>query len=263
MKLLHVCTLFLLGRLKKVKRKPLKSKKEVKSKPIDIYNTVWLSDYESIKSIKSVGSKSLNTSSSSFIESTNMSHSTPRKFDTNSNQHHVNRSLNLAQPKHAKWLTLSLPELDMATLSGNDLSERFARLQLEQDNRDLQSMVETLQKTLDKVKTSVFPYEAECCYECVDSKNALDGIFYELSHKMHQRKSTTKDWSVSYIERTESGYDTLQHDSSLPHMDVISSLSNHTLLMTPEEEDRYFESRLVKPQGVSSSGNDSHCCIVN
>lgn len=236
---------------------------------MDIYSTVWLSDFESIKS---VGSKSFNTSASSsmsFTESINMSHSTPRKDDgTNTNQT-VNLPLYHEQQLRNKvFRTLSLPELQMSTLTGNDLTERFIRLQLEQDNRELQSMVETLQGTIDRVKTSVFPYEAECCHECVDSKNTLDSILYELSRSLYHKKQSNEGGGlkIPYYERSESGYSTLQHDSSFyrtPSLD--SHHTNDSQLFSSKEEckiddDEYLHSRLVS--GRKLNPHDTSCCMV-
>lgn len=258
---------------------------------MDIYSTVWLSDFESIKS---VGSKSFNTSytdsdSSSFAEnddgqSMDMSHSTPRhhkhskrKDDVHSSANQMNHTVNLPyrqQPnqRNKVWRTLSLPELQMSTLTGNDLTERFVRLQLEQDNRDLQSMVETLQETIDRVKTSVFPYEAECCTECADSKNTLDSILYELTRTMYRKKQHGEETKIPYCERSsESGYSTLQHSSSFYRTPSLHSQhTNDSQLLSPMEEkgdcgdndqSDYFQSRLVARRHGAGAHNAS-CCMV-
>ena len=266
------------GRAKRTRKRNPKTEKPKKSEKtstkrrgeMDIYSTVWLSDFESIKS---VGSKSFNTSASSsssmsFNESINMSHSTPRKNGGTDTNQTVNLPLyHGQQQKRNKVLrTLSLPELQMSTLTGNDLTERFIRLQLEQDNRDLQSMVETLQGTIDRVKTSVFPYEAECCHECVDSKNTLDSILYELSRSIYHKKQSNEGGGlkIPYYERSESGYSTLQHDSSFYRTPSLDShhINDSQLLSSKEEykDEEYLQSRLVSRRRLSP--HDASCCMV-
>ena len=204
-----------------------------------------------------------------------MSHSTPLKKENNKDTNQtVNLPLYHGQPQHRckVWRTLSLPELQMSTLTGNDLTERFVRLQLEQDNRDLQSMVETLQGTIDRVKTSVFPYEAECCNECVDSKNTLDSILYELSRSIYHKKLNSEGGGVKipYYERSESGYSTLQQDSSFYRTpSLYSQHTNDSQLLSPREEskggeqgDDYLQSRLVTRRKNGMSAHDVSCCMV-
>ena len=146
---------------------------------MDMYSTVWLSDYESVKS----DADSLNQS---VISSLNQSHSTlafnsisetTTPFETPGSSRPITPSRFLPIQDHTgkysieddrlsvnstgrKKLqrTLSLPESEFATLDAQDLQERFARLQLEQENKELKKLTNDLQDALEKLEEQFVGY---------------------------------------------------------------------------------------------------------
>eukprot|EP00794_Sanderia_malayensis_P007292 gene7292-8107_t len=137
---------------------------------MDMYNTVWLSDYESCKSEPDSLNQSI-VSSLNHSRSTAMSMSesvtpfgtpgssrpiTPSRFtpigDHNNGSLEDDRlSINsVGRKKLAR--TLSLPESEFATLDARDLQERFTRLQLEHENKELKKLTNDLQDALEKLE---------------------------------------------------------------------------------------------------------------
>ena len=143
---------------------------------MDMYSTVWLSDYESVKS----DADSLNQS---LVSSLNQSRSTLAFSETTTpfetpgssrpitpsrflpiQDHSLNYSIeddrvslnSLGRKKLQR--TLSLPESEFATLDANDLQERFARLQLEQENKELKKLTHDLQDALEKLEEQFVGY---------------------------------------------------------------------------------------------------------
>ncbi len=140
---------------------------------MDMYNTVWLSDYESCKSEPDSLNQSVVSSlnrSRSTVACTSISENitpfgtpgssrpiTPSRFTPIRDQ--MNNSLleddrvsvnSLGRKK--LYRTLSLPESEFATLDARDLQERFARLQLEQENKELKKLTNDLQDALEKLE---------------------------------------------------------------------------------------------------------------
>ena len=140
---------------------------------MDMYNTVWLSDYESCKSdadsLCRSGLSSLNQSQSTmptcFSEATTP-FGTPGSSRPITPSHFVgiqDPNLSAFSPDDdrisvSSWnkrklpRTLSLPESEFATLDATDLQERFTRLQLEQENKELKKLTEDLQEALEKLE---------------------------------------------------------------------------------------------------------------
>ena len=158
---------------------------------MDMYSTVWLSDYESVKS----DADSLNQS---VISSLNQSRSTLAfsetitPFETPGSSRPITPSRFLPIQDHSlnysieddrvslssigrKKLqrTLSLPESEFATLDANDLHERFARLQLEQENKELKKLTHDLQDALEKLEEQFVGYL---------ERPESDQVFKELDH---------------------------------------------------------------------------------
>lgn len=143
---------------------------------MDMYSTVWLSDYESVKSeadsLNQSVVSSLNQSRSTLafsematpLETPGSSRPiTPSRFVPIQN-HSLNYSieddrvsLNSTGRKKLQR-TLSLPESEFATLDANDLQERFARLQLEQENKELKKLTNDLQDALEKLEEQFVGY---------------------------------------------------------------------------------------------------------
>ncbi len=138
---------------------------------MEMYNTVWLSDYESCKSepdslnqsiVSSLNQSSVAATSFSgnitpFGTPGNSRPITPSRF-TPIRDHRNNGSLeddplsvnSVGRKKLAR--TLSLPESEFATLDALDLQERFTRLQLEQENKELKKLTVYLQDALEKLE---------------------------------------------------------------------------------------------------------------
>ena len=145
---------------------------------MDIYNTVWLSDYESVKSFGSQsGISSLNQSKiiETFVNNANnnnntnnnnngvdedeqVHHSSPKQL---TNGHFLQQTgwcrtcARRYSPQGPLRRTLSLPELDMSTLRPADLQDRFSQLQLEQENSELRLLVDQLQNALETIEKSM------------------------------------------------------------------------------------------------------------
>ena len=152
-----------------------RKKNKLANPPMDMYSTVWLSDYESVKSADSLNQSvlsSLNQSRSTltFSETTTPFETpgssrpiTPSRFlpiQNNSMNYTVEEdrlSVNsLGRRKLQR--TLSLPESEFATLDANDLQERFTRLHLEQENKDLKRLTNDLQDALEKLEEQFIGY---------------------------------------------------------------------------------------------------------
>ena len=158
---------------------------------MDMYSTVWLSDYESVKS----DADSLNQS---VISSLNQSRSTlafsemttpfetpassrpitPSRFlpvqDSSLNYSIEDDCLSLSSVGRKKLQrTLSLPESEFATLDASGLQERFARLQLEQENKELKKLTHDLQDALEKLEEQFVGYL---------EKPESDQVFKDLDH---------------------------------------------------------------------------------
>lgn len=61
----------------------------------------------------------------------------------------------IARPRKKLQRTLSLPDSDLNQIQPQDLEERFATLQLEQENRELKKLTQDLQSALEKLEERV------------------------------------------------------------------------------------------------------------
>lgn len=139
---------------------------------MDMYNTVWLSDYESCKSeadslnqsvISSLNHSRSTVNYNSISEATTPFGTpgssrpiTPSRFTPIQNAMNLSSeddrvSTNSVGKKKLRR-TLSLPDSEFATLNAHDLQDRFTRLQLEQENKDLKKLTSALQDALEKLE---------------------------------------------------------------------------------------------------------------
>lgn len=265
---------------------------------MDIYNTVWLSDFESVYSsgTKS-GFSSLNQSRASFADGNNLGHSTPRgnvKSSAKNASQYEGNCPSRSSSKSRLHRTLSLPESDLANINGEDLQERFSRLQIEQENRELRLLVRQLQEALENLEKTMVNNLAKntasvdtkrTCESCpsppkTENKNIAAPITNNES-TVHSpdslEEANSKDGSVKNFTKTketdESGYNTYNNESMLDdplmkhdekyklkeyqYMEYSDSMS-----YSSEEERQYFESRLAKKQRYYDDDEDGVCCLL-
>lgn len=203
-----------------VRRVQCKTKQNAKA--MDIYNTVWLSDYDSCKSgMSSIIHSQSSLGHSSFTDSLTHPH---RHHETqlsilDDSQFTSMRKSDLL-PSRRVYKTLSLPDTEFLFVRGEDLQERFNQLQLEQENKQLLKLTTQLQEALAKLEKQFADH-----VERPESEQAyLSNIF------------SVKQCSMA----------------ALPLAFTPSSQSSNC------ESHRCFESRLTKYSRKASSGNG--CC---
>ena len=256
------------------------------------YNTVWLSDFESIKSFGSrSGVSSTNQSQHLFDENeSRLSHSTPRSVvrtfaRTYSHPSSASSFISSSsQPKTRMHRTLSLPESELANLNAEDLQERFSRLQVEQENRELRQLVRDLQEALEKLEHSVVT-DFQSPTKCVNySQNT--GNNFPLNVKSIQQSYRSSNQSPDSLEgsdersmksmkskdRNESGYITLNNESlnedQIIRKEGLIKDCNYTefsdtlsFASSLDEEDKnFYESRLLKKR--KHIYDESGCCMM-
>lgn len=246
-------------------------KAAVAQQPLDIYNTVWLSDSVRSCATRSVCS-TLNQSGGSLAHeyddslncSSRSSRSSHRELVLKNHQDRGRNNLTgiLTTTGHA-YRTLSLPEL--SNLNGVQLQDRFIRLQLEQENRELQKTVEELHADLEEVydfTRTNYDQNCPCCFENLNKINTL------VNATRHPVDAKRLQASADTTRNNESGYDTMPNDSTYvgddddkehKHSDWsfsdISDGSSH-------QEEAYFESRLLKRPRKIYEEDGSNCCRV-
>lgn len=256
---------------------------------MDIYNTVWLSDYESVKSYGSQsGFSSLNHSKiESFVD--NIYHSSPKMFADDVFQQSGWCSACSRRTSSAKnyfHRTLSLPEFELNNLKAIDLQDRFSQLQLEQENKELRLLVDQLQNALESIEQSMK----------IDINNGFNGkpntyFFQNTINNLKQQQNPAACNSLDSLEgeaysdgcssgskkikeQSESGYHTYQHDSYgnlrkdsqenkcddyVRNEDRFSEYSDNDC---SESERDFYESRLTKKKKFDAI-DDTTCCIIH
>jgi len=259
---------------------------------MDIYNTVWLSDYESVKSFGSQsGISSLNqskmlesfvndvchsspkTSAGEFLQQTGWCRTCARKYS----------------PKYYLRRTLSLPELDMSTLRPTDLQDRFSQLQLEQENSELRLLVDQLQNALETIEKSMnhnlkidmpgpgrkgskqgSSVSKQTNVEGEKGVNqSMDSLDEMYAHAMNETNNT-RDNTGS--KRDESGYNsTFNQDTSSGHIQDEKEFSRQKYSKkdrysdysdgSGSDSEEFYESRLSKKQRFE--GDESNCCVIH
>jgi len=257
---------------------------------MDIYNTVWLSDYESVKSFGSQsGISSLNQSKiESFVD--NVYHSSPKMFADDFLQQSgwCRTCSRKCSPKIYLHRTLSLPELDFSTLRPTDLQERFSQLQLEQENNELRLLVDQLQNALETIEQSM-KLDINGQPNKLYFQNTLNNLNLQKKpnamHDISPHTNTDADHSIDSLDemyskafsdtrkdskdRNESGYNsTFQPDSSsgkiqdnkdyVRKKDRYSDYSDGTC---SDSEGEFYESRLSKKQRFDI--DDTSCCVIH
>ena len=142
-------------------------KRKPQSPSNKFYATVWLSDYESEPdksySLSSHATTPYNSQPTSPWSSRPSSPSSSRPntplnfYDSDSGfPSDIERSFDsLNRPRKKLYRTMSLPDSELASIQAADLHERFASLQLEQENRDLKKLTVDLQDALEKLEERV------------------------------------------------------------------------------------------------------------
>ena len=253
------------------------------------YNTVWLSDFESIKSFGSrSGVSSANQSQHLFDENENrLSHSTPRSVArTYSHPSSASSFISsCSQPKTRMHRTLSLPESELANLNAEDLQERFSRLQVEQENRELRHLVRDLQETLEKLEHSVvtdFQSPTKCinCSQNIGNNFMLNTTSIQQSYRSNNQSPDSLEGSdersimksMKSKDRNESGYITLNNESLnedqimrkeglVKHYNYTEFSDTLSFASSLDEEDKnFYESRLLKKR--KHIYDESGCCMM-
>lgn len=256
------------------------------------YNTVWLSDFESVKSCGSrSGYSSLNQSHASFGEESSLGHSTPRVPLPSALPHRANScQSSRSQSKTRIHRTLSLPESDLANINADDLQERFSRLQIEQENRELKMLVRQLQDALEKLEEKVIKDLSKSSDSCspaskANTSNCNNNILKTTlnisnSSTLLQSPDSLEDNNINHDigkvfkikDKNESGYSTFNNETlNDEHLPKNGSMKDYQYMeysdsfsygSTSEEERQFYESRLSKKRNVNSQYNDSACCMM-
>jgi len=266
---------------------------------MDIYNTVWLSDYESVKSFGSQsGISSLNQSKMLETFVNDVCHSSP-KMSAGEFLHQTGWCRTCSRkcaPKNYLRRTLSLPELDFNELRPSDLQDRFSQLQLEQENTELRLLVDQLQNALETIEQSMnhnmkglqIP-PPKNTYSNNNNKQqqqqqqpgdpalksqSMDSLDEMYSHAMGEGKDTSRN-----NQNNESGYNsTFQDNSNLEDGgkdvdDGGNKLSRKELSKKERFSDydsdgscgsgseAFYESRLNRKQRFD--GDDTNCCVIH
>lgn len=247
---------------------------------MDIYNTVWLSDYESVKSFGSQsGVSSLNQSKlESFTDS--VYHSSPRAIaiDFLHKRGWCKTCSRKLSPRYSIPRTLSLPELNLSALRPVDLQDRFSQLQLEQENNELRLLVDQLQNALETIEQSM-NYNLKLGCNKQQKSHTSNGA----DNKLHGYVSPTSDKSSNNSldnhyslfcdnshqdkkDRTESGYNsTFQTDVSGEFKERESNKNNrysdYSDGSCSNSDVEFYESRLSKAQPFDV--DDTSCCVIH
>ena len=271
---------------------------------MDIYNTVWLSDFES--SVKSFGSRSgfssLNQSQISFGENNGkIIHSTP-KNDLSKTSKCLSEDDSCpnsrASSKMRLHRTLSLPESELPHINGEDLQERFTRLQLEQENRELRLLTRQLQEALEKLEARLMIdiklRESEkkpcpkCCSPKIDVSSEANVKPFDVNSPDSLEESSCKNKVIDFNkeltnpkdflkikDKNESGYSTFINESfsgSVNDDDSLKTNSEESFTRkgyhymeysedcTSEEERHFYQSRLARKR--KQQYDNSVCCIT-
>lgn len=271
---------------------------------MDIYNTVWLSDFES--SMKSFGSRSgfssLNQSQISFSENSGkIVHSTPKSNLSKASKclsEDESCSNSRVSSKMRLHRTLSLPESDLPHINGEDLQERFTRLQLEQENRELRFLTRQLQEALEKLEERLMidiklrESEKKPCPKCSSTKpNVSSEVIVkplDVNSPDSLEESSCKNKIIDFNndttnpkeflkikDKNESGYSTFINESlsgSINDDDSLKTNSEESFTRkgyhymeysedcTSEEERQFYKSRLARKR--KQQYDNSVCCIT-
>jgi len=258
---------------------------------MDIYNTVWLSDYESVKSFGSQsGISSLNQSKmlESFVN--DVHHSSPKQTNGEFLQQ-TGWCRTCARKYSSKSLlrrTLSLPDLDISTLRPSDLQDRFSQLQLEQENSELRLLVDQLQNALETIEKSMnMPGQIRKSCKQEDegspkqrvegrdgggsqSMDSLDEMYADAMNSNRDMNSSNGREKNS-SKRDESGYNsTFNQDTNSTNDDdkefnkrynKKEQYSDYSDASGGSDSEGFYESRLNKKRRFE--GDESNCCVIH